>query len=173
MGAFDFELSRISKLFVDRDQASAEAALARRKEYAVTLLCGEDVAASYTLQLAVLTAASIASRCFPGSVRVAIGTKALAAPLLLWPSLKLTFGSALLDLLGPSAINDSGAQRNAAHALIFGDMPPVKGALRVTFDGWIAKVGPAHDVPRLSEREYFSVAGISAARKILWSAAYQ
>jgi hypothetical protein len=33
----------------------------------------------------------------------------------------------------------------------------------VTFDGWIAKVGPAHDVPRLPQREYFPVAGIMAA----------
>ena len=38
-----------------------------------------------------------------------------------------------------------------------------KDALRVTFDGWIAKVGPVQAVPRLPEREYFSVAGILAA----------
>jgi hypothetical protein len=162
MGAFDFELSRISKLFVDRDQTSAEAALARRKEYTVTLLCGEDVAASYTLQLAVLTAASIAVRCFPGAVRVVLGPKAAETPLLLWHSLNLTLGQALLEVLGPTALNDCGAQQNT-HALIFGDTPPVKGALRVTFDGWIAKVGPANGVPRLPEREYFSVAGILAA----------
>jgi hypothetical protein len=71
MGAFDSELSRISKMLIDRDQASAEAALARRQECGVTLCCGDDVASSYTLQLAVLTAASIASRCFPGAVRIA------------------------------------------------------------------------------------------------------
>ena len=71
MGALDLELSRISKLFVDRDQASTESALARRQEFAVTLLCGDDVAGLATLQVAVLTAASIAIRCFPGAVRAA------------------------------------------------------------------------------------------------------
>ena len=39
----------------------------------------------------------------------------------------------------------------------------MSGALRVTFDGRIAKVGPAREVPRLPEREYFSAAGILAA----------
>jgi hypothetical protein len=163
MDAFDLELSRISKLFVDRDQETVEAALGRRKGYAVTLLCGEDVASSYTLQLALFTAASIATRCFPGAVRIAFGPKTTEAPLQLWPSLGLTFRAALLDLLGPGALIDPSSQHNPAHAVIFGDAPPVPGALRVTFDGWIAKVGPACEVPRLPEREFFTVAGILAA----------
>jgi hypothetical protein len=36
--------------------------------------------------------------------------------------------------------------------LLFGNAPVAHGALRLTFDGWIAKVGPARDVPRLPER---------------------
>ncbi len=162
MGAFDSELSRISKLLMDLDQASAEAALARRREYAVALCCGDDVASSYTLQLSVLTAASIASRCFPGAARAVISPALAKAPLLLWPWLDLAFGEAVAEILGPGVGTDNG-QPEAAHALIFGDAPAAKGALRVTFDGWIAKAGPAHDVPRLPEREYFSAAGILAA----------
>jgi hypothetical protein len=162
MGAFDKEISRISKLFVDRDQASADAALARRQEYIVTLCCGDDVASSYTLQLAVLTAASIASRCFPGAVRTAFSPTLAQAPLLLWPWLKLTFGEAVIEILGADARADT-SQAKAPHALIFGNASASKDALRVTFDGWIAKVGPAKDVPRLQEREYFTVAGILAA----------
>src|SRR6266478_9951234 len=100
MSNSDLQLSRISKLFVDRDQANVETALARRKGYSLTLHCGEDVAASYTLQLAVLTAAGIATRCFPGAVQISLRPKTAEAPLLLWPSLKLTFGSALRDLVG-------------------------------------------------------------------------
>jgi hypothetical protein len=163
MGALDLELSRISKLLVDRDRASAEAALARRKGYAVTLLCGEDVASSYTLQLAVLTAASIAARCFPGAVKAIVDPKAAEAPLLVWRWLKLAFGVALLELLGPQALIGSIRPQNPAHTLIFGNASPVSGAFRVTFDGWIAKTGPAHEVPRLPERELFSVVGILAA----------
>jgi hypothetical protein len=163
MSNSDLQLSRISKLFVDRDQANVETALARRKGYSLTVLCGEDVAASYTLQLAVLTAAGIATRCFPGAVQISLRPKTAEAPLLLWPSLKLTFGAALRDLAGHDNLIDCGAYQDVPHALIFGDAPPVKNALRVTFDGWIAKVGPARDMPRLPEREYFSAAGILAA----------
>lgn len=163
MSNSDLQLSRISKLFVDRDQANAEAALARRKGYNVTLLCGEDVAASYTLQLAVVTAAGIATRCFPGAVQISLRPKTAEAPLLLWPSLKLTFGSALRDLVGHDNLIDYGAYQDVPHALVFGDAPLVENALRATFDGWIAKVGPARDMPRLPEREYFSAAGILAA----------
>jgi molybdopterin/thiamine biosynthesis adenylyltransferase len=160
MGAIDLELSRISKLFVDRDQTTTDAALARRQEFAVTLLCGDDVAGSYTLQLALLTAASIAVRCFPGAVRAVVPVKLADAPLLIWPQLKLTFGQALRDLLGPEARFGDGDP--AAHGLVFGNAAADKGALRVTFDGWIAKVGPAVQTPRLPERDTCPLAGTLA-----------
>lgn len=160
MGAFDSELSRISKLLIDRDQASADAALVRRQKFAVALCCGDDVGSSYTLQLAMLTAASIAGRCFPGAVRVVISPQLAAMPLRLWPWRKLTFGDAIDEILGPAALPGGG---ETPRVLIFGNAPAAKGALRVTFDGWIAKVGPAEAAPRLAEREYFPVAGILAA----------
>src|ERR1700684_3384782 len=144
MSAFDSEISRISKLLIDGDQADADAVFARRQAYAVTLSCGDDVASSYTLQLAVLTAAAIANRCFPGAVRTAISPALADAPLLIWPWLGLTFGQAVTGILGSSIeVND---REPTPRALIFGGAPMVKGALRVTFDGWIAKVGPALNV---------------------------
>jgi hypothetical protein len=161
MNAFNSEISRISKLLIDNDQADADDILARRQAYAVTLSCGDDVASSYTLQLAVLTAAKIATRCFPGAVRSAISPALAAAPLLIWPWLGLTFGQAVAEILGPCV--ETNEKEPAARALIFGNAPMTKGALRVTFDGWIAKVGPADSVSRLREREYFSVVGILAA----------
>ena len=162
MGALDGDISRISKLLIDRDRSTDAAALARRQEHTVTLCCGDDVASSYTLQLAVLTAASIANRCFAGAVRTVISPVLAAAPLLLWPSLELTFGKAVAEILGLDAQADP-TEAVGSHVLIFGDAPASKGALRVTFDGWIAKVGPVRDVARLQEREYFSAAGILAA----------
>ncbi len=126
----------------------------------MTLLCGDDVAGSAILQVAVLTAASIAIRCFPGAVRAAVPAKLAEAPLLLWPQLKLTFGEALRDLLGRAGIE---AGDPAARALVFGNAAPTKGALRVTFDGWIAKVGPAAQTPRLPERDYCRLTGVLAA----------
>jgi hypothetical protein len=83
------------------------------------------------------------------------------APLLVWPQLKLTFGRALRDLLGPDAGIDGGDP--AAHGLVSGNAASAKGALRVTFDGWIARVGPATSTARLPEREYCSLAGVLAA----------
>jgi hypothetical protein len=161
MGAFDSEISRISKLLIDQDQAEAGAVLARRQAYAITLHCGRDVAGSYTLQLAVLTAAAIAGRCFPEAVRTTMSPRVANAPLLIWPWLGLTFGEALAQILGRSEASNIAAP--SSRALLFGDAMSVKGALRVTFDGWIVKVGPAHTVARLPEREYFSVIGILAA----------
>jgi len=154
-------LSRISKLFIDRDETCIEDAMMRRQRYAVTLRCGRDVENSYTLQVAVLTAANIANKCFPGSVRVALDVRTMASPLLVWPSLKLTFGQALVFLLGPRALIDNDIPGD--HNIVFGDARPAKGALRVTFDGWVGKVGPIDMVERLPEREYCPLSGIVSA----------
>lgn len=103
--------SRIDKLFVDRNQIKKEDARARRQAFSVRLACGDDVAPSYTLQLAVLTAARIACRCFPGAVRVMLSSKLAQAPLLLWPQLELNFGYALDDILGSGARSDGEFRR--------------------------------------------------------------
>ena len=58
-------LSRISKLFADRDSLPTEEGLRKRQQFAVTLVCGADVAASYISQLSVVTAAEIVN---PGAI---------------------------------------------------------------------------------------------------------
>jgi hypothetical protein len=161
MSAHDSEISRISKLLIDRDQLDPDVILKRRQAHAVTLSCGDDVATSYTLQLAVLTAATTATRCFPGAVHIAISPRLADAPLLIWPWLRLTFGQAVHRILGPVALQSGGS--TPSRFLVFGDGPVKRGALRVTFDGWIAKVGPVELVGRLQEREYFSGSGVLAA----------
>ena len=88
-------LSRIDKLFVDRDQIGTHEALAKRRDFYLTFLCGDDVVESRTLQAALLTAANIATRCFPGAQRVVLSEKLASAPLLLWPNLHLSIGEAL------------------------------------------------------------------------------
>lgn len=161
MGAIDPGFSRISKLLIDRNATSAGAALARRRAFGITLCCGDDVAASYTLQLAVLTAARIAVRCFPGAVRLVLTPVLARAPLLIWPWLHRTFGETLAETIGSAALTNSGEA--APRSVIFGNAASASGALRVTFDGWIAKVGPAREVARLAEREYLPAVGILAA----------
>jgi hypothetical protein len=163
MSTQETQLSRISKLFIDRDEATAESVLARRQRHGITLRCGSDIEQSYTLQLAVLTAANIANRCFPGAIRVALESRLAEAPLLVWPSLNQTVGQALVGLLGPDALTELSSHTHDDRVVIFGNAIPTKGALRATFDGWIAMVGPADDTERLPEREYCSLAGILAA----------
>ena len=138
-------LSRISKLFVDRDGMMDPEALLRRRNHRVTLICGADVGESYTLQLAVLTAASLAARCFPGAVRVALNDRLSASPLLLWPSLHLTFGQALSGIVGASGLSSYNALDSDRSTLVFGDAIAPNRAMRVTFDGWIAATGPVDD----------------------------
>jgi hypothetical protein len=157
------ETSRISKLFVDRDQTSPAEVLSRRQSHLVTLMCGADIGRSYTLQVAVLTAASIAVRCFPNAVRVALPASLKGSPLLVWPTLGWTFDRALADIVGADAILDAALGSPAGSVVGFGDFIPNRNSLRVTFDGWIAKVGPATQVPRLAEREHSPLAGMLGA----------
>lgn len=63
--------------------------------------------------------------------------------------------------MGPGALTDLNSQQEG-RAVIFGNVLPTKGALRVTFDGWIAKVGAANDFERLPEREYCCLSGVLA-----------
>lgn len=153
-------LSRISKLLADRDDLPLPEALARRQAHRVTLMCGPDVASSYTLQLAVLTAAVVATRCFPGAVVAALDERTAAAQLRVWPSLRLAVGEALLSL--GATLTTSGANAGGS-ALVFGAAAAPPRAQRVTFDGWIAATGPAGMVDRLPEREFCALSGVLAA----------
>ena len=162
MQTSNMRLFRISKLLVDRVEMTAEEALTQRGLYRITLQCGPEVVRSRTLQLAILTAANIAKRCFPGAVRIALETSLAETSLLLWPSLEYTFGQALVGLLGPEVLIDSTRVEHEGRTLIFGDGFATRGALRVTFDGWIAKVGPAATTNVLPQREYCSLSGVLA-----------
>ena len=154
-------ISRIDKLFVDRDRTDAATAHARREAFTIAICCGDDLERSYTLQLAALTAASLAARCFPRAVRIVLSAKLQGARLLVWPSLSLTIRDAFTQLLGAPAIVTTVPTRSSA--IVLGDAPAAPKALRITFDGWIAKVGPADRTERLQERQYCSVAGVLGA----------
>ena len=158
-------LSRISKLFVDRDSLPTSDGLRKRQQFGVTLVCGADVATSYMLQLCVLTAAKIASRCFPDAVRVVLPARDDGAAMLLWPELKdrPAFGAVLRQVLGDQNVVADRSGLPSDNTLMFGDAPETAGALRVTFDGWVAMTGPASQVARLQERPYCSLAAVLAS----------
>lgn len=156
-------LSRIDKLFLDRDGTDAADAYSRRERYSVVLACGADVGASRTLQLAVLTATAIASRCFPGAVRVALHTASRDTPQLAWPKLDTTFENALSEIVGQDAVVSLQSEHLDDQTIVFGDVHAPAGALRVTYDGWIAQIGPVGAISRLPEREFNPLAGVLAA----------
>ena len=160
--ASNIVLSRISKLFVDSSAVSTHEALKRRKSFVISLRCGADVEQSRTVQLAVLTATNIAARCFPGAVRVVLEGALAKARLRIWQSPACTLGSVIADILGPDGMYEEGRSEIEGPTLLFGNAAPVRGALRVTFDGWIAKVGPAASVDLLPQRQYCALSGVLA-----------
>jgi len=156
------KLSRISKLLVDAGQATADEAQARREDFAVTLRCGSEVAQSRTLQVAVLTAASIAVRCFPGAVTIVLDPFFYDHQIALRPLSGESFAASLAGLVGPQNLRFSKMPAAAGKVLLFGNVPSQPGALRVTYDGWIAQTGPSESTPRLSERPFCTLAGVLA-----------
>ena len=95
---------------------------------------------------------------------MALDDRLVTSPLLMWPSLSLTFGQALCGIVGAPGLitcHDRSGDRGAA--VVFGDATSPNRALRVTFDGWIAATGPAATVGRLPERDGCVLSGILAA----------
>ena len=158
----EMKLSRISKLLVDSEELSVSEAQARRGRFAVTLLCGPDVGRSRTLQLAVLTAASIATRCFPGAVKVILDKALAGSDLVLPPLIQGSLAAELADLIGPGNLYFSADTEATGKVLLFGNAPSLPGSLRVTFDGWIAQVGPVAAISRLAERPHCALSGVLA-----------
>ncbi len=158
-------LSRISKLFADRDSLPTLAGLAKRQQFGVTLVCGADVAFSYMLQLCVLTAARIATRCFPDAVQVVLPAQEGECPTLLWPELKNrpSFSAMLREIVGDQNVVADLSNLSHSNSLLFGRAPEIAGALRVTFDGWVAMTGPVSQVDRLRERSFCSLAAVLSA----------
>lgn len=154
------QFSRISKLFLDRDQTGTAEALTKRSGFEVCLLAGPDVADSYNLQVAMVTAARIASRCFPGAVSAVLPGKLEDASLLVWPWSRRTLGA---ELTAAGARGVGGRQPEGSRSVLFGAATGGPAALRVTHDGWLAKVGPADLCPRLPETGRVSVSGVLGA----------
>jgi hypothetical protein len=155
-------LSRISKLFLDRDQEPPEAATARRKGFQVELLCGTDVARSATLQVAVLTAVRLARRCFGEKVSIVVAPDIDQAPSRVWRHRSTTIGETIRECADDVEFATTSSSKANAQIGFGADRLPA-GSMRVTFDGWIACVGPAEKLSRLAEREFFPTTGVLAA----------
>lgn len=152
-------ISRISKLLVDRNGVAPEEVLARRRGFTISLRLGDDVAGSRSLQLAVLTAARLLVRCFPGAVRVEATDTVLDAPALVGAPLKTSLRKALSGEIGKNGIASGPTQQ----VMLFGNVTHDGSAMRVTYDGWVGTAGPEAQLSRQAEREHCSLAPILAA----------
>ena len=65
--------SRIDKLLLDRDVLDPVESRRRRAELGFSIVVGNDVARSYDLQLALLTAVNLGARCFAGNFLFSTG----------------------------------------------------------------------------------------------------
>jgi hypothetical protein len=148
--------SRISKVWIDSGSSLVDANI-RRRAVQVRLACGEEIRGSRTLQAAFITAAATAGRCFPGSVE-------LENPELLQqtPSPFERNSRSLWDELHDlGLLGGSDARNRIGRRLLFGSAAAISGSdLRVSFDGWIAAVGPVERFERLTERERSPLAGV-------------
>lgn len=153
------DISRISKLLVDRNGDDPENVLARRRGFTVTLRLGQDVAGSRSLQLAALTAARLSVRCFPGAVRIDAPQNVLDAVVFVGVVGKTSLRKALHAEVGKNGWKAG----TTGHVLLIGDAVHDGSATRITFDGWAAAAGPETLLSRYAEREHCSLAPILAA----------
>lgn len=154
------DLSRIDKLWLDRDGLDPAAARAARAAATAHITVGADVAASYGLQVALLTAVNLAAKCFAAPVVVDMPDGVWEAALLVRLGLAPTVGQAVQALGGRRATPLEG---HGAAELLIGDASARPRSLRVTYDGWRVAVGPAAQVARLAERGWCPLAPIAAA----------
>ena len=154
-------LSRIDKLFMDRQGTSPAESLLRREQHGLEVLVGDDLATSPGLQLALLTAINLGAKCFGGQVVVYASTDAWLSRCLVPAMQGVTLNEAVSALGGTTIIHEW-PMSDRRH-LLLGSAPESAKSLRVTFDGWCLAVGPADDLPRMAEQDASPLASIAAA----------
>jgi len=142
------QFSRIDKIMVDSAGLSPDQSHARRAACRLDVICGPEVLTSRTARAAALTAMLCARRCFPGGVSLS-ATPTIRAALL-----------AEIGDVGVTGCSDETATP-AHYAIVIGTALAPSNALRVTFDGWTARVGPDAG-GRLPETERCPLAGVLA-----------
>lgn len=154
-------LSRIDKLFMDQRATSPLESQQHRAQHGLDLRVGSDVAASYGLQLALLTAINLGVKCFGGRATAHADATVWLSPCLVPNGTATTLGDAVVALGGTAALAET--LSSTGRHLLIGDVVAAKGSVRVTYDGWCAAVGPAEDLARMNERGYCPLAAIAAS----------
>lgn len=152
-------LNRMVKMALDTGEAhSLEEARDLFARYRLHIALGPDGAHSAALQAAALTAVNAGRRCFLGGVTV---SGPLGASLMIPWRRRHSLGDAVEDLQG-RFVHEPPPD---VPVLLLGDAFAQSGnslALRVTFNGWTAAVGPDEFGQRLGEQSDFTPVGVLA-----------
>jgi len=152
--------SRIDKLLLDDRGQSPEQSRQTRQAHGLAVVTGQDVAASYELQLALLSAINLGTRTFGAKVDVFAPEPVWSAPCLVPAGGNGSLLEAVTSLGGQRSVQPPASQRH--HILIGAGVESLR-SIRATFDGWLVGVGPARQMPRLQERPLCPLAPIAAA----------
>jgi hypothetical protein len=117
-------VSRMDKIWLDRDGTAPEESRSARASHRLQIVVGADVASSHAKQMALLTRANLAAKCFATPVHV-------IAPDSVWVA--LTPGRELEELGGQRHL--MGLDPDGVH-IPLGDADPLRRSSRLTFDGW-------------------------------------
>ncbi len=150
--------SRIAKLFVDRDDLSLQEAAIQLSQFRVIIDCGQEVRKSATLQAALLTAANIAQRCFPGGVRV-LGVE--SSPIVVPWAPAGGLAAAVAEIAGEQVFDPIGSEWDDSLTIALGSGAEQRRGVQMTFDGWTCAVSPLGEHVRLPEREGCILAGVA------------
>ena len=156
------DLSRIDKILIDRDGLPQSEATRRRRATPVVLAAGVEIADSRTLQAAFVTAAALASRCFPGMVVATFDGGRRRFPLLLPKALGTDLQDAVGRVAGRRAVEGQRRRDGDCMTLAFGTVPRQLDGVQVSFDRWSAMVSPTRTPTRLRERDGCAIAGVLA-----------
>lgn len=150
------DFDRVGKALVDRFGVGPAEAEARLRAARPCLVVGDDLADSPTLQAALLTLVNLTPRIFKAeaivsdSAGVLSGRPRVNTP---YPTLREAVGAhggvEGRDALGPNRI-------------VIGSRTG-GGGIRLTFDGWTARVGPSDGSEAMAQRERCALAGVAGA----------
>lgn len=159
----DAPFSRITKFWLDTGHTDAASVMSSRANHLVVVCCGDDVSCSAVLQLALFTCVNLASRCFPGAVRVAASSEVLDAKILTPVAMGRSIREALVAEFGTKLLKRVERERGAPSTIVLGDVCSEAQGLRMSFDGWIVSVGPIATTARMPERPYLAIVGVLGA----------
>lgn len=154
------DFDRVGKALVDRFGISPPEAAHRLRSACPCIVVGDDLATSPTLQAALLTFVNLSPRIFKAGAVVADPSNALSSR----PCVNTPYPTLREAVVAHGGVE--GTDSLDPNRIVVG-MNGGGPGLRLTFDGWAARVGPASWSEALPQRERCVLAGVAGAAMAL------